>query len=519
MKNWRTLATRVVDGLEDPAIPFTNYLLVFVFIVFIRHFVECFSQQNNLLNLPGYLVSYESYHFMLAYLCITLFISLAASLMIRVPIVKVLRCAFPGMILLILSPVIDLIITQGDGIHTKYLMPDRGIDLWKVYSTFMMYGGAENISLGIKLEIAIILGSVFLYGLVKKASMTRCLIFAWVCYTLVFFWGACPFIIAGIMRALNIEYKIDISMFIWYYLFIDLFLVLAALYMADPVKFRAICADLRVSRIIYFLLTFAFGVTLALSKQFTGVGYYLTQHIDVAPNWMLVTISIIFASIFSTMVNNIYDSEIDAVSNKDRPLITGVFTLSEYTTLAYIFLAAAFLYASMAGGKAYIMIGALIGAYYFYSAPPFRLKRVPVLSKVVIAFNSFLLIILGYVTTSYDLISLPVEILLPIYFIGVTLSTNFIDLKDIAGDRAAGIHTLPTLLGEKAAKLLIGTAFALTIISYTFLFHDNRLLILQLLAALIMFYLINRKDYHDSYVVWFANACMATMIGYVVYMM
>jgi len=227
---------------------------------------------------------------------------------------------------------------------------------------------------------------------------------------------------------------------------------------------------------------------------------------------VLTAISIFLASISIVMINNLYDVAIDRVSNPRRPLVSGSIDVLLYEKLAYIFMVLALVFAYEASGHVLVVIAAIISNYYIYSVPPVRFKRVPVLSKLVIGFNSFMLVFLGFILIQ-DLKYFP-HALGWIYFAGLTLAANFIDLKDIAGDRAAGMLTLPILLGERSAKILIGLSLFLMSLSFYFVFAVPLPWYCYFISGVFYIYLVNKQHYHDWQVMLLSDVNFAIMIIY-----
>jgi 4-hydroxybenzoate polyprenyltransferase len=125
---------------------------------------------------------------------------------------------------------------------------------------------------------------------------------------------------------------------------------------------------------------------------------------------------------------------------------------------------------------------------------------------------------LGYyfVTGRTDI---PYEIVLA-FFIGFTALINFIDIKDYEGDKREGIKTIPTVLGLKRGKLVIGAIFLLCYIAFGVVLQNNLLLLFMALSGILQFYLINQKDYKESYVfslylIALAVVILSTILGLV----
>ena len=288
-------------------------------------------------------------------------------------------------------------------------------------------------------------------------------------------------------------------------------------YVANPFVFQIILKDIRVLRVIHYELMLLLGVVLALTNSSYTIFSLLNFSDRTIINIILCLLSIFFACLFSIVTNNLADVEIDKVCNKNRPLITNEIDVQTYCLLGTLFLVLAIFYAAMVSIVALFFISICIGIYYLYSMPPFRLKRITLFSKLAISINSTLLVLLGYRLVHTGMDGFPLS-LLAIFLLGFTVAANFIDIKDIKGDSAAGIITLPILLGKKPAKILIGSAFWLTYLAFFYLIQNDYLIPILMLGGGLQFYLINKEPYHEWQVLFFHNMSILSLICYFIIM-
>lgn len=253
--------------------------------------------------------------------------------------------------------------------------------------------------------------------------------------------------------------------------------------------------DFRPWRLLHYFAMAVMGMLLAVGYgSFAGIwlkdGFAFTS----------LFVSIFCALVYSLMMNNIYDKDIDEVSNIKRPLAKRSIKIKLYFVITFLPLVAAMAYALVVSIKVALFVFLFILGYFVYSVPPLRLKRVTFFSKSIIATNSILLVMAGYVFISDSLSGFP-WLLIPIYIIGFTPALNFIDIKDYEGDKRAGIKTLPVVLGlEKSKKLIAiflssGNLLVAVILYYLFGLLASIPLVV---AALIQFFIINRPKYTES---------------------
>lgn len=503
-----------IDRLESEKIPFLNYILTFFFAVFVRDFFESFSRHMNYLDFPSSILALDLLHFMLSYLFLAILLIGLLAVIMREPIARVSRVILAGFLVLWICPLVDLIDSGHSGVNLYYLQPGMGIKrLGKLF--LMFFGDYQGVSYGLKAEIAIVLGLVYSYCRIKKSSVMRSLSAAILTYTVIFCWGASPYFIAWAASIAGMSYVFSSELMACFYLIVLPPAALLLGWLWVPVIMRTLLQDMRCLRILHYQLMLILGFVLALNYYQIGLTSQMRADPVIVANLILAVYSIFFACLFSIIINNTVDIEIDRISNADRPLVKGKIAEKTYRQTGYGCFGLALFYAAMVDAKAFLIMTVFMGLYYLYSSWPIRFKRVPVLSKFAISINSLALVILGYVIGLPSLYGFPF-VLYPIFLIGFTLAANFIDLKDVKGDRANGISTLPVLLGVQAAKKIIGIAFAATYLSFYLLIKNKMMIPVIAIGAFFQYYLINRDDYHDTWVMMFHDLSIIVLIIYLI---
>jgi 4-hydroxybenzoate polyprenyltransferase len=394
------------------------------------------------------------------------------------------------------APITDLCVGMFMHCDMEFMTPKHHSDLLARYGTFFGSLDRQGITPGMRLEVALILVGCFTYFKFKTKSFLRSLLFTWVGYTLIFAYLATPFFIDFLFGVFGIEFPMTEATFADFFGLSIIVVGCVVLFLASPASFKELIRDIRPLRLAYFVGMFFLGFL------FGARGGLFELTADNLFSLVLAPLSIAFAWIYCVVANNIEDVEIDRLSNASRPLITESVTLKIYRNIGYICLVVALVSGFLVSLKALFLITVFIGNYFLYSNPPCRLKRVPIISKMIIGMNSWLLLLMGYLLVAQSVESFPKEI--AVYLIvGFGLAINFIDLKDVEGDRAAKINTLPVMLGLGRAKVLIG-GFFLVIYIVTY-FVIDRLVEVPLYtlgvlggAGLLQCLLINRKNYNEK---------------------
>lgn len=222
-----------------------------------------------------------------------------------------------------------------------------------------------------------------------------------------------------------------------------------------PATLRLLVANLRPERILHYHAMVLLGA--ALHVRDAGV-------LPDAAQWLAtggLLLALCYAAVFAIVGNDIEDLAIDRLSNPRRPLARGAIDVDRYRRLGHGALLVALLLAGIVGAAALAAVAAVSAIYFLYSCPPFRLKRVMIFAKLMIGANSAILAVTGFVLSGGDWSDFPLPWLLYLVF-AVGLAANFIDLKDMAGDAAEGVRTLPVRVGMRRARqwILLATMLA-----------------------------------------------------------
>lgn len=488
-----SMPERIIYNLENKEVPFTYYLLTFFFILIIRSFFESFSQSEiNYLDLQPNILGLDLLHYSLSYVTVALILMLLIHIATREKFKNIIKILFPAFILLLLTPFIDLIITGGKGHDIRYLPPNSNIDLIKLFFTYI--GEYQGVSLGIRIETMIAFICCYFYLRVKGQSIFKSFFYTFLCYFFIFLWGASPIIINEFLNLFGLRYQHSSSLMITYYSLLILVLGLWAVIGENKSLVLTLLKDIRATRIIYYQLMIIFGISLALSSN--SLIHVMDDRPEIIIDTLFLMISIFFSAVFAIICNNIADVEIDRVSNMSRPLVKNIIDIKTYEIIGYISFAVSLYYSCIVGIKALFIILFINGVYYIYSMPPLRLKRLFLISKLAISCSSLALIFLGYILVQGNLLFFPKNLII-IFLVGYTLAANFIDIKDVEGDAATGIKTLPVILGLRASKIIIGIGFFVTYLALGLLSDDKFIIAIFTCVGVFQFYLINKKQYKE----------------------
>ena len=171
---------------------------------------------------------------------------------------------------------------------------------------------------------------------------------------------------------------------------------------------------------------------------------------------LITATSIIFSSFAIYALNDIYDADIDAINDIKRPIPSGRITKREAKSLTIFFFVTGAAIAATINLTVFLcyIVFSILGIAY--SIPPIRLKD-GVFANVCWGLGIATAILGGASIIAINTSSIIAAFTLAFLTAGCGLTK---DLKDLEGDKAMNVHTLPIILGEqKAIKTMTIASF------------------------------------------------------------
>lgn len=514
-----------LDNLQEKKVSLLTLFLSFLGILALRVFIEHFIAKSTPIAPFELIIEYihDLYFFGLSFLLLWLMVAFFTR-------EKVLRFSpiFPwGFLLIAFPPLIDMLKTQGAVFWSFYLLGGPSF-LWNNLLSFFGALPSGIVYFGTKIVFFLAIFSLGALIFVRTKNCLRAILGIISAYLILFFMGAFPSLffyfynfctngksifkiqnfdvallfgtsrpIFGISsQALKYTFVYNLN-----FIFFPLLILLLAIFffVSSRQKFWAVVKNARFPQIIYHsgLLTIGLGLGY--------LNYPQNFHLSL---FSLLAVLILFICVWlswiaSVIFNDIYDFKIDVVSNPHRPLQRKIFAVKEYAHLG-IFLFLLSLIGALSLGFSF---AALLLAYQFiawlYSAPPYRLKKFPLVATLVSALALLLIFFAGYILMSSDqtihTLSWRIILLLAITF---TLSLPIKDFKDIAGDKTDGIWTLPVIFGEKKARLVVAINVFVSYILSVFFLNELRLFWWALLFGAFSFLVITNEKIKAGQLLW-----------------
>ncbi|XLQ20579.1 MAG: UbiA family prenyltransferase [Candidatus Moraniibacteriota bacterium] len=421
--------------------------------------------------------------------------------------------------LIIIPPIIDSIISTlyFDGIHFKsYYLFDSIQGLSQSFITFFGDKPRDGITYGTRVMIflSLLLLTFITYVNTKKIYLSILMLI--IAYTLFFLLSSMPSLItfmtvpehltatradvAGLIASpttifgnqiTNLLSAINIKMSL-VYLLLSILITITILFFTYKKTTISLVKNIRPIQTLYHLGLLLIGIGLAIIFA-DSVLYYSFFNLLA---FVLLCIAIIFAWYSTVIFNDCVDQKIDAISNQNRPLIQKTIALSDYKKIGLILMFLSIIMIAAINPYASLLIIAYHALSYLYNMPPLRLKRFPIIATLLAAIASFFIVAVGFVTVSpeHSLTGFPPYIAI-LLIISYTISLPIKDLKDIAGDKANNVYTLPVLFGEKTGRTIIGMSIFFSFMLSIFTLGTKSILLPAILSGALCFWtLVGQKN-------------------------
>lgn len=515
---------KFIGGLFQKEIGFWDWILIFASVIGIRMFIEFFISAHSSLAPMENLMEYL--HNFLFFLIFLLLIWLIMAFFTQVKPQKLAFIFSWASLIIIFPPVIDMIRTGGEIYWSFYALGSLG-ELFGQFITFFGRLPSGIVYFGTKIIfLTAIFGSLGLIWL-KTKSFWRGILGAFSVYLAVFLMGSFPSwfrLIYGFfsgenineikgfhatqffsffypifgLKFENLKYSLAYNLNLIYFLLLVI-LLLALFFFFDKKKFAAVLKNFRYPQLFYLSGLFLAGMGLGALAYPQNININLFS-ILASVNLL---ISIWLAWKASVVVNDIYDFKIDSVSNPGRPLQEKLFTINQYAQIGF----AAFLLSVLGGLIINIRFAVILIIFqiiaWFYSAKPFRLKRFLGIATLTSSLASIVILFLGFSLFSdkNNLSGLSSRVVF-LLLIAYTLCLPIKDFKDIAGDKADGVKTIPVIFGEEKGRLITAVSFFISYMLAVFFLNEMTLFIWALIFGTASFLVITNKKIKPYNLLW-----------------
>lgn len=468
---------KLFEAIENRPITLGAWAITLLSIITIRIGIE-----NAFDSLPFRFADQFFYQFSHHFLTFTTIFLVALPILAwagRVELRKAANVLITGFLVIWTPPMVDEIISRGAGLWSFYSF-DSLAGLLERYITFFGDKPDVGITYGVRFEVGLVVLLIVLYTWIKSHSLIRTLLAGLALYTALFVIGVLPSIITillwgpsvgflavseqdiarlmlspaplFILNPPDIESVLAIKMSLMYGTFI-VPVVACLVFFGFRKIFWSLFRNVRFPQIIYHGGLFLVGAALAVLY---GENSFRPDIFHYAALFMLL-VAADCAWLASVVVNDLHDIPIDRLTNTHRPLVTSALDIPTYKTIGLLFFGTSVFFAAIVSTQAALILVLYQALAFLYSADPLRLKRYPIIATVLAGLASLLVLFAGFIvfSTEKNIAALPISISVLLFFAYLAI-IPIKDFKDIAGDRADGVLTIPVLLGEAKAKHLIG---------------------------------------------------------------
>jgi len=522
------MINKILDTIKNQQVSVTEWIYGFVGILFVRFIFESISSPSSSGIIPS--DPYTLIHYGLYFLVVTLGTILIYGYT-TAEYKNSSKLILFGLPLIWLAPVIDIFISGGRGYRMSYIF-DTGYKLFFDFITFFGNDITNGATLGIRVGIALsLLGIGYLIWLHTR-RISKTIVGIFVIYLFVFVMATLPgiiytsvnpsqnvvetsevvtffeknilrstishntlregFLSVSTTRFLELSFDKLMSQILF---IISILLGLLLFWKIDKEKFISVLKNSRPERINFYTASLFCGIVFAYINRLGNpiVPMDILGVVCLFVSWTALWMHAVH-------LNDIYDIEIDKISNTERPLVSNSLTIFEMKDFGKVWLGIALLGSWCAGFYPFFMALVYVACSYVYSVPPLRLRRLPLVPSFLIGVASLATILSGYffISTSKEISAFPIFLAIGIVIM-VTLAINFKDIKDIEGDKANGIMTIPNLFPKYGIRI-VAILFSISILLVPIFLNFYLLYIISIPSAIIGYRLVVRKPYVEKYI-------------------
>ena len=506
---------KLLKKISSYPITFESWILSVLGIIVVRIFLEQYSN-----NIPGHFVLIDAptiIQYAASFIAILLLTMATVLYFTKKTLQEVVSLTLFAFMIIWTAPIFDIILSGGKGYNIHYIFLGAR-DLFFAFISEFWTTTSAGMTYGIRIEIALILiaslGMIYIFTRSAwKTALGTILIWA-----SIFLVDCIPsflgmfqskpissFVRDGIINSNiinNSSFSLDLGLSRLYDIGFDslmsqvcVLIIIIAVGLICTFGYREkatiLLRNARFDRILHYVLLVVVGVIFGGGKQF-----FLSWVNDLS--LIITMVAFTSAWISAVCVNDIQDISIDQISNKNRPLPEGSFTVNEFHSLSKIFFIFALLaaYAASLYGLFFVILFSCV--YYIYSTKPLLLKRHFISGSLVVGIASTSAILSGFFLAfpSHELLSFsPLIALVTILFFG--FSSMIKDLKDYDGDLINNIKTLPVVIGFYKAKVLIALIVSVAMIGMSLYLGNNVILIASLITSVIVWIILLKKTYKE----------------------
>lgn len=468
-----------------------SFLLTFLTLVVIRTLLEFAFESGHFLSLNSsfYYIVVDYIHIFISWLTLYFCISFILSFFSNNSFFDTLKITLKFFGIIIIVPLLDYFLFESGKIVYNYHFDNFWFSFMNTFNPFVELSFATK---GVRVEIALVLLFAYLFVYIETQKHSNAFFSSLLIYGIIYLYGYLPALYNALFftsfkEILNLSYlasKSDVQFNLYLYLPIAVLLFLGVLKQCSKNIQATIIDSLRLERFSIYMGLFVFGFLVVLKQN--SIAFEVINLFDMQ-KFFLALLSLLLLFAYSTILNNIYDQEIDRISNQERPLVKDYIQVQMYHQIKNSFLFFALLCALSVNEQFFLLSLFIFSLSYIYSAPPLRLKKHFVTANLILSSIAVTVFLLGFslVEANMSFINSN-KILLLFIFAFVFISANIKDIKDIQGDKKEGVTTLVILLGEEKTMWIIKSSALICLVLFLYLLSFGLLFELLLVTLFLL---------------------------------
>lgn len=451
-----------IQRLENMPVGWRGIFILAALIISVRVTVEGIFDSRTLFSYWT-AIFWESWYF-------SLFISFIflISWVARTPRIKIARLLLAGL------PVIFLPLLGFLAGSPRYFDFPQGSWGSIFFDIVTLAAFSPHLGLLFSLEILIVLISLFLF-FYKRVSVGRSFMGVFGFYAILVLFALQGKIfqdspISNILLTNLKESQLYAGINFIFFICLSAFLFAAV----HPKKAAALFFQLRPERSMSLAM---FGVLMMLGTLLTGHVYVL--------NFVFGFALFGFLLLYAALVNDVKDIRIDAISNPNRPLASGVFATSEIRLIQRIVLGVIIVFVLIFDSMPIMLLTLLTLAFSFLYSNLYVRKYL--FSYLLVAAGESTVVLFGYFSQEPVAESLS-RGALDLFLAVFTLFAFFLpvkDLKDFEGDRQEGVRNFLTVFGWQRGKFITASSVFCGYIFFGTMVGDALILFLSAVFAIL----------------------------------
>ncbi len=395
MKKIQDIFSSIVNKVENNSTPFKRYIFLFFAILLIRLSLEFFSS-NRLFTF------YDIIHIGLWFIFIVTSFLLQLHLFSGESIIKISKLVITFFTIALSAPIIDLIISGGKGAKMNYLSINSVNDI--VWSYFTIGGSSitRGATMGIRIEIIILVIVCFNYVYTKQKSVIKGIVAAFSIYTVLFLSGIMPFILGIIVNYFKLQYQANDQSTILFLLVLDVFLFFLIILRYSVLKIKTIFKKTPIYSIIMGVICFFLGIFLARKNYPNNWSLNPT-----ALFWFPILVALLFCFCIYTSVLQIKknDNEFSQHYYLENGLLLLMLVLGVSISTFTLF-----------------SVALLWGVLFMLNEKPLLLCDFSILNNLGFALTQLCASLIGFTTFGGPMISFPIKWIVIIILSGFSMS-------------------------------------------------------------------------------------------------